>query len=149
MLQGVAEWGASNSCVPNTVIEAAETNVFLQLCVKITCKRDATDGCQENCSLFWCYLFTSKAQPFTCSFFYCIQGISMLHIRWYPFPEYRNSDLPMPVPARLCCDAFKPRLFFDTSPKSHPSPYLHNPHIIIMEARDTMIYCNLQRLPGH
>jgi hypothetical protein len=73
----------------------------------------------------------------------------MLHIRWYPFPEYRNSDLPMPVPARLCCDAFKPRLFFDTSPKSHPSPYLHNPHIIIMEARDTMIYCNLERLPEH
>lgn len=35
-----------------------------------------------------------------------------------------NEYLPIPVPEMLNCDAFIPRPFLDTSPKSHPSPYL-------------------------
>lgn len=36
----------------------------------------------------------------------------------------KKKYLPIPAPERLNCDAFNPRPFLATSPKSHPSPYL-------------------------
>lgn len=38
--------------------------------------------------------------------------------------QKKKEYLPIPVPERLNCEAFTPRPFSATSPKSHPSPYL-------------------------
>ena len=38
--------------------------------------------------------------------------------------EKKKAYLPIWDPLRLNCDAFTPRPFLATSPKSHPSPYL-------------------------
>lgn len=38
--------------------------------------------------------------------------------------QWKEADLPMPVPAKFCWAALTPRPLLATSPKSHPSPYL-------------------------
>ena len=46
------------------------------------------------------------------------------YLRMRKKQKNKNLHLPIPVPQMLNCDAFIPRPFFATSPKSHPSPYL-------------------------